>query len=161
MWKKINDFDRYSVSDSGEIRNDETGYIIHPQEDKDGYLMANLHNGKQRRYVGIHRLVAEAFIDNPNNYPQVNHKDENPLNNCVDNLEWCTPKYNSNYGTHNLKISRALGKKVYQYENGELVGIWQSTQLAGKVFNISASNISDCARGVKRSAGGFTWKYAS
>lgn len=161
MWKKITGFETYSVSDSGEVRNDKTGRILRLQEDKDGYLMANLHQDKRRRYVGVHRLIAEAFIANPNNLPIVNHKDENVKNNVLDNLEWCDAVYSTNYGTRNNRTGLANSKKVLQYEDGELVGIWQSTKLAGKVMGINPSKISDCCRGVRKSTGGYTWEYAA
>lgn len=85
MWKKIQNYEAYSVSDSGEVRNDITGKILKQTIDRDGYHMATLHyglNGK-RRWVGVHRLVAEAFIPNPDGLPIVNHKDENKDNNAV------------------------------------------------------------------------------
>jgi len=74
------------------------------QYNKQGYMQVVLTYNKIRKYCNVHRLVAEAFIPNPNNLPQVNHIDENPLNNRVDNLEWCTAKYNCNYGNRNNKI---------------------------------------------------------
>ena len=66
----------------------------------------------------IHRLVALAFLDNPNNYPQINHKDENKLNNCVDNLEWCDAKYNINYGTRNDRMAKTQSRKIRCVETG-------------------------------------------
>lgn len=69
---------------------------------------------RKTRNEYIHRLVAEAFIPNPNNYPQVNHKDENPNNNSVDNLEWCTGKYNVNYGTRNDRASVKIKEAMYR-----------------------------------------------
>ena len=72
------------------------------------YLGVYLYQNNIRKFMTIHRLVALAFIDNPNNYPQINHKDENTKNNCVENLEWCSVKYNSNYGNHRKNLSIAL-----------------------------------------------------
>lgn len=161
MWQKINEFNVYSVSDSGEVRNDRTGKILKQYIDKDGYYRVTLHMDKRRGWRGVARLVAEAFVPNPNNYPVVNHKDENKSNNSADNLEWCTASYNTNYGTRNSRCAEKMGKKVYQFQGDELVGIWQSTKLAGRVFGISPMNIADCARGVKPSAGGYKWSYVS
>ena len=80
-------------------------------KDTNGYHMVNLYNNKKGKTVKVHRLVAETFIPNVNNYPQVNHKDENKNNNCVENLEWCTAIYNSNYGT---RIKRIIDTQCYK-----------------------------------------------
>lgn len=161
MWKKIQNYEAYSVSDSGEVRNDITGKILKQTIDRDGYHMATLHyglNGK-RRWVGVHRLVAEAFIPNPDGLPIVNHKDENKDNNAVDNLEWCSASYSTNYGTRNYKTAKKLSKRVYQYEDGELVGWYDSTKLAGKFLGVNFTHIADCCRGERKSAGGYKWSY--
>ena len=161
MWKKIEGYSRYSVNEVGDVRNDRTGRILRWGQDKRwGYYNICLYDDSgKKRGRWIHRLVAEAFIPNPDNLPQVNHKDENKANNSVENLEWCTASYNSNYGTHNTKIGRALSKRVYQYEDGELVGWYDSTKLAGRFLGISPSKISDCCRGKKKKAGGYKWTY--
>lgn len=102
-WKKIKDFENYSVSNTGLIKNDKTGTILKTTIKKKrsliGYELVYLYNKEERKCFSVHRLVALAFIPNPENYPQINHKDENSLNNNVGNLEWCTQKYNSNYGS--------------------------------------------------------------
>ena len=100
MLKPVKDFPNYLVSDKGEIYSLYTNKYLSPRITELGYLVVILtHNGikKSKR---VHRLVAEAFIPNPNNLPEINHKDENKLNNSVDNLEWCNRTYNNNYGTH-------------------------------------------------------------
>lgn len=74
--------------------------ILSQYADKKGYLRVSICKDGINKHHLVHRLVARAFIENENNLPQVNHKDENPANNCVDNLEWCTAKYNMNYGIH-------------------------------------------------------------
>lgn len=101
-WKKIEELENYEISNFGRVRNIKTGRILKNQI-KDGREVLNL----SKKKIFIHRLVADAFIPNPNNFPQVNHKDENPLNNHFINLEWCTSKYNSNYGLHNERVSRS------------------------------------------------------
>lgn len=94
----------YQVSNLGRIRSIKNGTKIKKQYERpNGYMQVCLYqNGKITTYK-THRLVAEAFIPNINNLPEVNHKDENKINNCVDNLEWCTSSYNKNYGTRNTK----------------------------------------------------------
>lgn len=120
IWKEITDFPIYEVSNTGKFRVKERRakvfnkggirifpeHIINTPLNNAGYKIAQMrYNGKIRNTT-IHRLVAETFIQNPNNYPEVNHKDENKLNNSVDNLEWCTHKYNVNYGTVIERITK-------------------------------------------------------
>lgn len=87
----------YEASNLGRIRNAKTGRILKPFDDGRGYMLIDL----ERKQFRVHRIIATTFLinDNPNEKTVVNHKDENPLNNCVDNLEWCTQEYNLNYGT--------------------------------------------------------------
>lgn len=106
VWKDIQGYDSYQVSSDGSVRNILTGRTLKPYERK-GYHLVYLYNSGRRKCFLLHRVVALAFIPNPNCYPEINHKDENPLNNCVENLEWCTPEYNCNYGGHNEKIRNA------------------------------------------------------
>lgn len=110
VWKDI--FENYEISNLGRLKSKATKQFMRLEKSKKGYLITKIIiNGKRTR-MGVHRLVAIAFIPNPNNYPQVNHKDENPENNSVDNLEWCTNKYNANYGSSSRKRSeRAIGER--------------------------------------------------
>lgn len=101
-WRPVRGFDDYVVSDTGEVYSNKQHRML-KQTEKKNYMMVTLYNENGRKHLLVHRLVAEAFIDNPERLPQINHKDENSLNNNVDNLEWCDSKYNNNYGT---KIER-------------------------------------------------------
>lgn len=104
----------------------------------------------------IHRLVAQAFIDNPNNYDCINHKDENPLNNNVENLEWCTYSYNTNYGNCIEKIRRGNTGKVGSYPviqqslTGDFIAEYSSIGEASRATGISYTMINDCCRGFKK-----------
>lgn len=102
-----------------------------------------------------HQLIAKTFISNPHNYPIINHKDENPSNNCVDNLEWCTYKYNSNYG--NAKVGRS--KKVAQIDfDGNVVKVWNSIWEAARNGYVRTC-VSDCANGKIKFYRKFRWVF--
>lgn len=159
-WKKI-DGTFYSVSRSGKVRNDKTGKVLKPRMSKTGYSYVDIYNGKHNPKL-IHRLVAQAFIPNPDNLPQVNHKDEDKTNNCADNLEWCDQKYNNNYGTKNQRIAKAKSIPVKQIKNGVVVKIWNS-QLEASIAlggTDNSGNIYSVLKGKSKSAWGFQWEYA-
>ena len=109
----------------------------------------------------IHRLVAETFIPNPDNLSQVNHKDENIHNNNVDNLEWCSAKYNANYGTRNERRSQKQYKYPQQYTLDEVfIKQYNSLSEAEKETGCKKGNISACCLGKYKTCGGFKWRYA-
>lgn len=109
---QIRSFDRYVKYSNGRIHLHK-GKVLSPIKDKDGYLQVNLcYNGKIHQ-IKIHRLVAQAFLSNPDNLPYVNHKDEVKTNNSVDNLEWCDVKYNNNYGSRKDKARDTAIKNGY------------------------------------------------
>ena len=128
---------------------------IMKQKIQGGYYSVNLSkNGIIKTYL-VHRLVAEAFIPNPNNYKEVNHKDECKANNVVTNLEWCDRGYNNNYGTRTEKCS----KKVYQYTlDGKFVKEWKSTAECGR-NGFNQSHVAACCRGELKTHKGYIWKY--
>ena len=146
----------YAVTSCGKVWSYRNEKFLTPFTDKDGYLHVNLHKDDKMKKYKVHRLVAAAYIPNPDNLPQVNHKDENKANNCLQNLEWCDCKYNINYGTHNKKVSNSLKKAILQYDlDGNFIREWASARDVGKEVR---SNIGYCLRGRNKTAYGFVWK---
>ena len=125
---------------------------------KRGYLQVCLTKHNKQHSFRVHRLVAECFIDNPENLPQVNHKDENKQNNNVDNLEWCTNDYNTHYGTGILRRSKAVIQKT---KDGSIIKRFESVSEAFRNTNISRRSITRCCNKQKHylTAGGFIWEY--
>ena len=112
QWKDIPDYEgKYQISNCGRLRSVKNG-LMKPMVAPNGYLIACLwKKNKQKKFI-IHRLVAQVFIPNPNNLKEVNHKDEDKTNNNADNLEWCSHKYNMNYGKVKDKIRKANKGRV-------------------------------------------------
>lgn len=159
LWKNIDNFPNYQISNYGRVKNID-GRILKPSKDKNGYLMVNMLTNTGYKTKRIHRLVAEAFIPNLNNYKEVNHIDENKENNCFSNLEWCSHKYNSNYGTRNKRISNNMNKKIGQYDmNNNLVKIYESIKEANRQTGISNAGISYSANNIRKNAGGYIWHF--
>lgn len=113
MWKVIEGYPKYEVSDDGEVRVVKSGKILKKSVDTRGYYKVTLTNSENRKTLFVHRLVAIAFVSNPNNLNQVNHIDENKQNNHASNLEWCDVVYNCNYGTRNKRISKQIKIKYF------------------------------------------------
>lgn len=162
IWRDIKGYENlYKVSNLGNIISLKTNKILKPNKGSNGYLLVHLYNnGIRSKHLLIHRLVAEAFLPNPNNYPQVNHKDENVSNNNVNNLEWCDSKYNNNYGTRNKRVSKAKSKSVSKYDlTGNYIATYKSLTEAANLNNLFKGYISNVALGKQKTAGGFIWKY--
>ena len=178
IWKDIKDYEGlYQVSNLSRVRSLERwemlkngysrsrkGRILKTHIDKYGYERVMLYKDGKQKLKQVHRLVAEAFIPNPDNLPCVNHKDENPLNNVVSNLEWCTYKYNINYGTaierRSEKMTNGkLSKKVFQYDlEGNFIREWESVHEAGR-NGFNQAHIIDCCKGKYKQHKGFIWTY--
>lgn len=166
IWKNIDNYDDYQVSNFGRVKSFKKGKerILKPSVAGRGYLFVVLCKNGIRKEMLIHRLVANAFIQNPDNLPCVNHKDENKQNNHVDNLEWCDAKYNLNYGTRNQRLGAKLtngplAKRVAQYSlTRKLIKIWPSLIEAGRQ-GFNQGHICSCCKGKRKSHKGYIWKY--
>lgn len=108
----------YAVTSCGKVWSYKSKRFLKPAKHNLGYLFICLSKNGISKQFYIHRLVASAYIKNPNRLNQINHKDENKKNNSVNNLEWCDSKYNNNYGTHNKRVAEKMSKKVICAETG-------------------------------------------
>lgn len=194
IWRPIKGYETYyEVSNFGNVRSLDRvninsdgvkrllkGKIRRPAKDKDGYLICDLHKNLKGKTFKVHRLVAQAFLPNPDNLPQVNHKDEYKTNNFIflkkdgsvdldkSNLEWCDGKYNANYGTRNERIgekqlnSTKRSKPVLQLDinTGRVISEYPSVMEAARKLNINQGGISNCCNGKCKTYKGFKWKYA-
>ena len=172
IWKPIKGYEGlYEVSNLGRIKSLKRlvkkwdGYrivpekILTPRANNRGYLRITLCKDGITKTFSPHRLVAEAFLDNPDNLPCVNHKDENPLNNVASNLEWCTYSYNNSYGNRNNRIALSKSKPVLQYTlDGEFVREWASTMECGR-NGFQQSSVAACCRGERNKHKNYIWKY--
>ena len=171
IWKDIKGYEGlYQVSNLGNVKR--TLFInrmttkakekqLKPYTNDKGYVQVTLHKDGRAKLCFLHRLVAEAFIPNEDNLPQVNHKDENKGNNNADNLEWCSVKYNLEYGTARQRQANTIKQKVEQYDlQGNLLKIWDGVVDASKELKINANNISSCCHDKRKTAGGYVWKYS-
>lgn len=156
-WISVVGNERYSVNEYGIVKNNETGRILLPTKNKSGYLVVCLY-GDAKINARIHRLVAQAFIPNPENKPFVNHKNGVKTDNRVCNLEWVTSSEN------NLHKCRVLGKKSTNEPNPKIAvkcvetgEIFNSISDASRKHKTQPIHISECCRGKRKTAGGFHW----
>lgn len=191
-WKQVKGYEgMYEISNLGRLKSVErkvknkNGYrlikekMLKPIKNNKGYYCYGLRNKTGLKMILLHRLLGEHFLDNKNNYPCINHKDGNKLNNHIDNLEWCCYKHNINeayrlglndYTYHdNFKHDYWKGKygkehncskPIFQYDkNGNFIKEWESITKASDETNINYCSISNNCRGKQKSAGGFVWMF--
>lgn len=170
IWKDIRGYEgKYQISNFGNVRclnYNRTGkaQLLKPDKDHLGYMYVVLCKNGKKAHKKIHRLVAEAFLPNPHNLPQVNHKSECKMLNFACCLEWCDRIYNCNYGTRNQRVADALSFSIDQFDKEEnFIQRWKSMREIERQTGISRRNIVRCARGEKcyKTAGGYKWRFAS
>ena len=159
-WKTILQNKEYKISNLGNVKKGNQKLKI--RKNKDGYCYVDIFVNNEKKTVLVHRLVAQAFIPNPNKLPQVNHIDENKSNNFVNNLEWCSRSYNINYGNRNKKVAKKCSKPVNQYSlDGKLIKHWESIISVKRELGYNDRQISWVCKGNKYTYKGFVWKYAT
>lgn len=187
VWKDIKGYEGfYQVSSLGNVRSlnwGNTGEIrnLYLKPHNKGYLQVELSFAKKKKMYTVHRLVAETFIDNPNNYPCVNHKDENKKNNAISNLEWCTHKQNNEYSlklhperlelfchssrNRNKESKKGIANKrfksiVQMDKNGETIRYWPNLISIKSEMKWNEWSIQECCEGKRNTAYGYKWHYA-
>lgn len=162
MWKKFiyeGQETDYSVSTEGEVRKDTTNYILSQSSQQDYKFVGLIINGKQKR-MRVHRMVALAFIDNPDNKPYVNHINGNRSDNNVENLEWVTPSENTQHAVDTGLFKGGRARAVIQYNlNGEQMATFESASEAARQTGGSQSKITMCCRRQRDSANDYQWRY--
>lgn len=182
IWKDAVGYEGlYQVSNLGRIYSFRYNKILNPPVDKHNcYIQTSLWKNKIQLNCRVHRLIAETFIPDKTTFKsmpdedrslinldelEVNHKDEDKTNNCVDNLEWCTKKYNIHYGTSLTRRAHSQSKPIEQFDlNGNFIKKWNSTAEASRNFKNQyknpKNNINDVLRGRHKTACGYIWRYA-
>ena len=170
IWKDIEDYKGlYQVSNLGRVRGLDRidgsgrgwkGRMLSGKLRKNGYREVILCRDGKRKYMLVHRLVAEAFLPNLDNLPQVNHKDENPNNNQVDNLEWCDSQYNNNYGNHIKRVAEAMEKPIYVVTNSGHRYYFSGVSKAARLLGLHYQNITACLHGRQKTCHGYSFELA-
>ena len=189
IWKDVPGFEGiYQVTRDGRVRSlDRTtlykdkhlrfvsGREMKPFMDRHGYKVVTLKKNRYKKHWFVHRIVGITYIPNPDNLPQINHKDEVKTNNNVENLEWCTNYYNEVYGTSiersvKNRDTKAVGRKIALARtfgfvdqldlNDNIIKTWVSARTAGRSLGKHGSNISKCCNGQQKTAYGYKWVFS-
>ena len=157
IWKDIKEYEGlYQISNLGNVRSIKNKiHLLKTIDDGKGYEKVRLCKKGIIKSFRVHRLVAQAFIDNPNNYSEINHKDNNRSNNSVNNLEWCDREYNIQYS---VKQNRMNCKSVVAIKNSK-VFVYNSIKEASEKTGVYRSNIGECCNGIRQTAGGYKWAF--
>ena len=174
IWKDVEGYEGfYQVSNLGRVRSIDhkvktkggttrlsPGRILAQKLTKNGRYQVNLSKDNENHWTSVHRLVAKAFCPGWNKEFVVNHKDENPLNNHADNLEWCTQSYNCKYGHRNdTMVEQRSLEVVMMSEDGSTIREFPSLREAARASGVSAAHICQVCKGERKKAGGYRWKY--
>ena len=176
VWKDVVGYEGlYKVSNKGNVYSVGRlnlrgrkigGQILKPLPNTSGYPQVTLYKDGKRKQKSIHRLVLESFVENPNNLPEVNHKDENPSNNELSNLEWCDARYNNTYGTRIERISKKV--RAVNIKTGEIIRFKSTVEAGIKGYNqsiVSNACRGDYKSGIRKLIGdgrtykGYRWYY--
>nr|DAG78623.1 MAG TPA: homing endonuclease [Caudoviricetes sp.] len=168
IWKDIPGYEGYykisncgviiSVPRNGTVKSER---VLKQYRDKYGYVKVILQKDGVKKNKYVHQLVAITFLKNQDDYPCINHKDENKTNNCINNLEFCTQHYNNNYGTRNERISKHERVKINQYDlQGTFIKTWDGFVEIKETLNIDVSGIIRCCQKQYKTSNGYIWRYA-
>lgn len=170
LWKDIPNYEGlYQVSNLGRVKSFRKStkyhckneYILKPNIASHGYAEVTFYKNTIRHKFLIHRLVASAFVPNPDNLPQINHKDENRTNNTADNLEWCTAEYNNAYGTARIRSIDTKSIPIEQVTfDGKIIAVYRSTRIAAEILGINKGTLKS-AINKHYQFKGYYWQYSS
>lgn len=169
VWKDIKNYEGfYQVSNLGRVRSLERisvqkhrvkERVLASTLDTYGYCLVTLRRDGKRKTHKVHRLVAEAFLSNPDNLPQINHKDECKTNNKVSNLEFCSPAYNTNYGNRNERAAKGHEKPIFAITSSGNRYLFQSATKAAELLGLNRANVSSCLNSKRKHCGDFAFEW--
>lgn len=151
----------YDITEDGTVTNLLTGRVLAGSVNSYGYRVVSFTKNGIRKDKKVHRLLAQTFLPNPNNYSDVNHIDGNKLNNSLDNLEWCSRQMNNDHARKILRLDYAIKPVIQSTLSGKVIAIWSNATIASTFVNGNATLILACCSGTATSAYGYLWEYAT